>query len=66
MRKFLGKVLDYMRLARVKHYIKNLLIFMPLLFSIKTENHIIISSILGFISFSLMCSVVYIVNDIKR
>ncbi len=57
---------SYIKLMRVHHYIKNLLIFSTLLFSgqffIKDK---FISCLIGFISFCLMSSVVYIINDIK-
>lgn len=57
---------DYLKLMRVKHYIKNGLIFLPLFFSQKLLNiNILKSNLLGFISFSLLCSVIYIINDIK-
>lgn len=51
---------------RPKHYIKNLLVFIPVVFS---RNLFDISSaskvFLGFCSFSLLSSVVYIINDIN-
>ncbi|MEG0025701.1 MAG: UbiA prenyltransferase family protein [Bacilli bacterium] len=57
---------NYLKLARIKHYLKNILIFIPLFFSGKLlENGNIIEAILGFIVFSLMCSFIYILNDIK-
>ena len=56
----------YLKLIRVKHYIKNLLIFIPLIFSQKfLEIGILTKTIIGFIIFCLCTSVVYIVNDIK-
>lgn len=52
-------------LIRIKHYIKNSLIFIPLIFSLNFTNHILIlKEILTFISFSFATSFVYIVNDI--
>lgn len=56
----------YLKLLRVKHYIKNFLIFLPLFFSqnlVNTEKFLI--SITGFILFSLVSSIVYIINDMK-
>lgn len=51
---------------RVKHYVKNLLIFVPLIFSKKLFGFpLLINLICGFISFSLLASVVYIINDIR-
>lgn len=57
--------MHYIKLMRVKHYIKNFFIFIPLIFSysfIKVELNI--KAILAFIAFSLASSVVYILNDI--
>ena len=57
---------EYTRLIRVKHYIKNALIFAALLFSgqffiwEKLKNCLI-----GFAAFCFLSSVVYIFNDIK-
>lgn len=56
----------YLNLIRVKHYIKNLLIFAPLIFAAKMfEWNLTLEAIAGFFSFSFVASVVYIVNDIK-
>ena len=58
------KAVEYFKLMRVKHYIKNLLIFLPLIFSLNFYNwEMDIKVILGFIVFSLICSIVYIIND---
>ena len=57
---------DYIKLLRIKHYIKNLLIFMPLFFAgsfFKKEN--IIKAAEGFICFCLISSAVYILNDYR-
>lgn len=58
--------MNYLKLMRPKHYIKNFLIFLPLLFSGKLLN---LSNILitlgGVICFSLIASSIYIINDIK-
>ncbi|MGI6329234.1 MAG: UbiA prenyltransferase family protein [Bacilli bacterium] len=54
----------YIKLCRVKHYIKNGLIFLPLLFVKKMFSSEIINVIYGAIAFCLMSSVVYIINDI--
>jgi len=56
---------DYLKLMRVNHYLKNLLIFLPLLFSRKMLEWVSLkSSLFAFISFSLIASAVYIINDI--
>lgn len=60
------KLKYYLKLIRIKHYLKNFLVFAPLLFSgLFFESNIFLKSLLGFISFSLIASVVYIINDIK-
>ena len=60
------KIIPYLKLMRIKHYFKNLLIFLPLIFSMSfysLENDI--KTLIGFILFSLVCSMVYIINDIN-
>jgi len=57
---------NYLKLMRVKHYLKNFLIFLPLVFSgLLFKNDNLIKVILGFLSFSFASSVVYIINDIR-
>lgn len=57
---------DYLRLIRVKHYLKNLLIFFPLFFSNNLINiNLFTQTTLAFLSFCFSCSIVYIINDIK-
>jgi len=56
----------YIKLIRPHHWIKNFLIFLPLVFSgnlFKTD--LLILNIFAFASFSFMSSVLYIINDIK-
>lgn len=57
---------DYIALARPKHWIKNVLIFVPCLFGgtiFKKET--IIALLISFVSFSLIASCIYYINDIK-
>ena len=56
----------YLYLMRVHHYIKNMLIFLPILFSGKlfVGNNLFVA-ILGTAAFSLVASAVYIINDIR-
>lgn len=59
-------VKSLIRLMRPKHWIKNFLIFMPLVFSglfFDRTGFIIVC--IGWLSFSLMASAVYILNDIS-
>lgn len=58
-------MIKYLQLIRVKHWIKNLLIFIPVIFSKSLNYKNIIICILGFFSFSFLTSFIYIINDIK-
>ncbi len=63
------KILDIIKLIRVKHWIKNVLIFLPIFFSGTflsnlNQNSIIIYTI-GFLSFSFISSAIYVFNDIN-
>ena len=62
----MNKLKTLLNLLRIKHWIKNTLIFIPAFFSTSkptADNYI--SLIVGFISFSLMASAIYIFNDIQ-
>ena len=53
------------KLLRIKHYIKNFIIFAPLLFTTKFESIINISNVLKiFVIFCILASIVYIFNDL--
>jgi len=55
-----------LRLMRVHHYIKNVLIFLPLIFSGQLfRPGLFVSTLWGTLAFCLMTSIVYIVNDIR-
>lgn len=58
--------MDYLKLMRIKHYIKNFLIFLPLFFSKEIINDInkLLYVFIGFLSFCFISSIVYIINDI--
>lgn len=59
------KIKNYLKLMRIQHYIKNFLIFLPLIFSSNFYDLTMdLKVILGFVAFSLTCSIVYIINDI--
>ncbi len=56
----------YISLLRLKHYIKNVLIFIPAFFGQKIVEKEILWNLCGaFLSFSLISSFIYIINDIK-
>lgn len=60
------KVIDYLKLMRIKHYIKNILIFVPMVFSMSAFDMNILNKVVcGFISFCFISSAVYVINDIK-
>lgn len=57
---------EYIRLIRPKHSIKNLLIFLPLVYS---GNFLVldklVDAVIAFVSFTLVASSVYVINDIR-
>lgn len=55
----------YINLIRVKHWIKNLLVFISLICAKKFELNNILSCIIAFFSFSFLSSFIYVVNDIR-
>ena len=56
----------YIKLMRVTHYLKNFLIFLPLIFSGNIfDKAKLLSCVFAFLAFSAASSVVYIINDIK-
>ncbi len=56
----------YLKLIRTKHYLKNLLIFLPIIFGQQLLNYnMLLLCFLGFMSFNLVASCVYIINDLK-
>tara|TARA_Y100000034_G_C6889339_1_gene408854 strand:+ start:764 stop:1618 length:855 start_codon:yes stop_codon:yes gene_type:complete len=57
---------DLSRLLRISQWYKNLLIFVPLIFSLNLFNlDIFLRVLLGFLSLSLLSSSYYIINDLK-
>lgn len=59
-------VRDYVKLLRVKHYIKNLIIFIPMFFGgVIFERERLIRASFGFLCFCLISSAIYILNDYK-
>ena len=58
------QIKEYIKLMRCKHYIKNFLVFLPLIFSFEFQNTTaLLTAILGFICFCFVSSIVYILND---
>lgn len=58
--------INLIKLMRPKHYIKNVLIFVSIIFTQNLFNTtLLVKSCCGFVAFSLLTSVVYIINDIN-
>jgi len=56
----------YFKLMRIKHYVKNALILVPLFFhGSLLDNEKLKAALLGMLVFSLLSSVIYILNDIQ-
>lgn len=57
---------NYIKLIRMKHWLKNGLVFLPLFFSINLfKVNLLCNSFIAFLVFSLTASIVYVVNDIN-
>jgi 4-hydroxybenzoate polyprenyltransferase len=55
----------FLKAVRVHQYVKNLLLFVPLILAQQIFNApLLLSSLIGFISFSLLASSVYVLNDL--
>ena len=58
--------MEYLKLIRVKHYLKNFLVFLPAIFSgMLLDNNILIKAIIMFLAFSFTASIIYVINDIN-
>ena len=56
----------FLQLIRLKHWIKNLIIFAPIIFALQLFNYDkLIKSLIAFLCFSFVSVLVYIINDIK-
>lgn len=56
---------NYIKLMRIKHYIKNILVLLPLIFSGNFFNKELATvNLLGFLSFCFIASFIYVINDI--
>ena len=57
---------EYIKLARFKHCIKNVFILLPLFFGHELfDAGAVLKCALGFLAFTLLSSVIYIINDIN-
>ncbi len=60
------KIKNYIKLIRVKHWLKNGLVFLPIFFSSNIFNiNLLLTSVLAFFIFSFTSSIVYVVNDMN-
>lgn len=61
-----GKIKLVLKMMRVHHYLKNFLIFLPLLFSGNLfQAELLLPTLWAFIAFSLAASTIYILNDLR-
>ena len=61
----MNKIKAIIELIRIKHWIKNLLVFVPMVCARKFDLSIVATVGIGFLSFSFLTSFVYIINDIR-
>lgn len=58
--------MKYLQLMRVKHWIKNLLLFFPIIFSGQLlKPDVFFTVFMGFLIFNFTASIIYILNDFK-
>lgn len=57
--------MKYLKLIRVKHWVKNILIFIPLICSGLINYQNILTCIGGFFAFCFASSFIYVINDIR-
>jgi 4-hydroxybenzoate polyprenyltransferase len=58
--------MKYLKLMRVKHYLKNVLVALPVIFAgVALHPTNILKTLIAFITFSLTSSIIYIINDIR-
>jgi len=55
---------DYLKVIRPHQWLKNLLVFLPMLAAHQLELPTLVNSVLAFLAFSFVASSVYIVNDL--
>lgn len=59
------KMKDILKLLRIKHYIKNTLVFVPLVFAGDLRFQKFLFCLAGFAAFCLISSCSYIINDVR-
>ncbi|MFN1887620.1 hypothetical protein ACK2FS_04160 [Clostridioides difficile] len=62
--RLLTKISDYIKLMRIKQYIKNFFVFSAIIFSNNILNiNLFLNTFIAFVCFCLMSSSVYALND---
>ena len=65
-KEIIKKIKNYLNLIRIKHWLKNGLVFLPLFFSANLfDKKLLVNTIYAFVIFSLISSIVYIINDLN-
>lgn len=59
------KISAWIKLLRIKQWVKNGIVFFPMFFGKEFNSTIIMQSFIAFLSFSCLASAVYIINDIS-
>lgn len=59
-----GRVKPYLRAVRPHQWLKNVLVFLPMLAAQKFDGQTFVLSLLSFVCFSLIASSVYVLNDL--
>ena len=63
--KLMNKLISIIQLLKIKHYVKNIVVLIPLIFSLKfMDFNATLQTLWTFIAFCLISSAVYIFNDI--
>ena len=58
--------MEYLKLIRIKHYLKNFLVFLPAIFSgMLFYSNVLFKVIIMFLAFSFTSSIIYVINDIN-
>ena len=62
----MSKLCNYVKLMRMKHYLKNGLVLLPLFFGRQALNKgLLLHGVVGFLAFCLVSSAVYVFNDLQ-
>ena len=58
------KIKSWIKLIRIKHWVKNVIVFFPLFFGKVLDLTTILGGASSFVAFSFLASSIYIFNDI--